>query len=75
MLLQCTLADALLSLSLETELMMAHWHDCCLAVNLWFMICSKDFTVLVFINPEMAWDQPIWQPGSHQRQQCHSCNQ
>lgn len=36
---------------------------------------SKDFTILVFINPEMAWDQPIWHPGSHQRQQCHSCNQ
>lgn len=36
---------------------------------------SKDFTVLVFINPEMAWDQPIWHPGSHQRQRCHSCNQ
>lgn len=36
---------------------------------------SKDFTVLAFINPEMAWDQPIWHPGSHQRQQCHSCNQ
>lgn len=29
---------------------------------------SKDFTVLAFINPEMAWDQPIWHPGSHQRQ-------
>lgn len=41
MLLQCTLTDALLSLSLESELMMAHWLDCCLAVNLWFMICFQ----------------------------------
>lgn len=41
MLLQCTLTDALLSLSLESELMMAHWLECCLAVNLWFMICFQ----------------------------------